>query len=148
MGSLTINVPDDREAEFHTMLGAWLASDDPSDEAGDGIEWVMEARITKRPWVGESAGQDAKKMLGSIDQKIHPLVSVFLEAPEQRRTIDELAELTGWAPPTINSYRGLFGKQAYRTGKYLNPITSEKSGDQVQFYMQPEAATALKAAGL
>ncbi len=153
MGVLQINVPDSREANFHVMFGRWLAeppvggTTSVNQSQAEG-EWVKESGLTKRLWEGAHHAAQAQSMLLSITSKVHALPTLFLNDPEEPRTLDELTRSTGWAPATLHSYRRLLGKQAWRAGKFVNPITSTRKGGVRVYYMRPATAEAIKASGV
>ena len=137
---VTVSIPDDRVAEFYTMLGAWL---DPQQRA------TLDEQHELMPWGShaEMDARDAKSIWPQLTTTARELLGVLMEAPGQRLTGEDLATRLGRGD-RLNSH-GVAGTLTWPTRRCAEhgraPLVEwdEQSGT---YFVTEAVATALRGA--
>lgn len=141
---LTVDVPEHQYVDVLTAVRDVLAADPvPSTDAEPRIR---EAGNDKRPWTGPAAADDAAAVLTTTTDAALALLDVFLDEPGLRLTQAELAARLDLPGGTVSSYRQLLGKQSFRYGERLNPLSADTTVTPTVWYLRPEAGEAFTAA--
>lgn len=174
MPSITVEVPDQRVAEFYIWFGQWLGQLGPAvKDSTQGTATPTERSIVNNPtaptatassvarWVRESGHEKlawdssadalraAQIVIDSTTDDAHPLLQAFIDDPHLEATTGDLARRIGLTPEMTQAYRNLLGKQAfYAAGNRCNPITSrsQRGSTLKVLFMTAEARQAFSAA--
>lgn len=140
--TMTLEVPDEMytqvlRAALRIMEGA---------ENGDVGSRTRAVDQTKRAWIGPGTAEDAEALLMSVTKDAWPVVEVFVKAPEKTMfSTESLATEIGLTEAMMRQYRMLIGKQAWRYGNRINPISARRASGVLCYYMRPEAHTVFTA---
>lgn len=122
------------------------------EAAKDGVQRVRESGLDKRVWAGPSAVEDAVGTLVSTTTVAWPIIKAFVDdyarsGEPVTYSSDGLADDAGLTESQLRVYRRLLGKQAWRNGERMNPVTSGRLHDgSLRYYMRPEALAAFEKA--
>jgi hypothetical protein len=120
--------------------GLLLAVAQYLDKGGEQMMLTPSGATNRRAWVGDTAELDARQMLSSVTEDAWPLLWVFVTGgPGRIVAAPDLEKLTGLSEAMVKSYRMLLGKQSWRYGRYMNPISARKVNSETHYYMRGEA---------
>jgi hypothetical protein len=133
--SVTVQVPEERLAEFYLWFGRWLGG--ATEMAPDPYPNTLE------PWVqgdADLAGAYWKKL--SVPAR--KLLSVLIDSPGTKVAADRLAREAGIAKGQFGVAGTLAwpGRHAYAMGRAL-PVEWEETGEGFSNYWMPETVATL-----